>query len=248
MSVTVEDVRKIVAGYGPVRLRLGKTNCFAGAESGKPHDVVYVEVVGEDIEKLNWLMKAKLPHVETHKSYIPHICLAYVKAGAGKKYVGLDDVDGLEVLCRTLVFSDRDKKRTQIEIDGPPYPFDESESIDEWAEKIGTASPEQVNAWRMALAGKVPVRIHQIATEMERAESDEQLRDRQQQTETTIANAIESVRLSLNDAIAASEARQARQIAEMQKRRPVAVHEKLELDADGNILGKKVDLVYAETT
>lgn len=51
-------------------------------------DVVKFDVNSPELTKLNNVMKS-LPHTDTFKEYHPHITIAYVKPGEGKKYVKL---------------------------------------------------------------------------------------------------------------------------------------------------------------
>jgi HK97 family phage portal protein len=102
-----DEVRRVVAGFGPVHIRLGQTSCFDGAETGKDYDVVKVDVESEDLHRLHALLAGSLDHAATHPEYHPHVTLCYVRAGLGDRYAGRDDALGLELLCNVLRFSDR---------------------------------------------------------------------------------------------------------------------------------------------
>ncbi len=95
-----KDVEKLVKGFGTVYIQYGKTSIFEAEE----HDVVKVEISGERLFELNKLLK-KLPYTNNYPDYKPHMTLAYVKPGAGKKYVGMDDINGYESMCTRLTFS-----------------------------------------------------------------------------------------------------------------------------------------------
>jgi hypothetical protein len=118
-TASPEDVRRLVEGFGYVTLRLGKTSIFPARETdaqrgGEQFDVVKVDVDSPGLHRLNALLADNLPHTDTHPEYRPHVTLAYVKPGRGEQYVGMDDVDGMEVLCGRLVFSDPEGVRTVI--------------------------------------------------------------------------------------------------------------------------------------
>ncbi len=104
-------VRKLVEKYGPIKLRLGKTSLF---ESDK-YDVVKIDVESDDLRKLNRLLSDSLPNTETHPRYQPHLTLAYVKSGAGKKYAGWVDVEGMELEFNGVVFSSPSSNKTLLE-------------------------------------------------------------------------------------------------------------------------------------
>lgn len=113
----VEEVRRVVQGFGTVKIKLGKTSLFP-ASKDHPFEVVKIDVSGDSLHRLNRLITNSVECTDTHPTYKPHVTLAYVKPGAGKKYVGMTDVDGMEISCHRLVFSDQDKNKTAIYLDG----------------------------------------------------------------------------------------------------------------------------------
>ncbi len=110
-----DEVRQVVQDFGPVELVLGKTSLFPNEE----HDVVKVDVGGEDIRRLNKLISDSLECTDTHPEYKPHVTLAYVKPGEGQKYAGDASVDGLRLTCNVLIFSNQEKERTAILLGAP---------------------------------------------------------------------------------------------------------------------------------
>lgn len=115
-------VRGLLDGFGPVRVRLGKTSVFPASESGE-HDVVKVEAEGDDLHRLHALL-CRLPHTRTHPRYQPHVTLGYVRAGEGGRYAGMTDLDGAELALDRLEFSDRRGRKTLIPLTGPGEPDD----------------------------------------------------------------------------------------------------------------------------
>jgi SPP1 gp7 family putative phage head morphogenesis protein len=110
-----EEVRRLVSGFGIVEIELGKTSFFPATESSDGADVVKIDVVSSELERLNRLL-ASLDHVETHAGYSPHVTLAYVKAGLGPKYTGDDSVARMKMSLTDLVFSDPDGEKTVISL------------------------------------------------------------------------------------------------------------------------------------
>lgn len=108
-----DEVRKVVEGFGPVTVTLGKTSLFEGEDA----DVVKIDVESSKLRELNRLL-GELPHTDTHAGYNPHVTLGYVKTGRGQKYTGDDTLDGEEVTFTEVVFSDREKKETKISLTG----------------------------------------------------------------------------------------------------------------------------------
>ena len=115
-----EDVQKILAECPAARFTLTNVSVFVvqdkesqrgGAES---YDVVKVDVDSQDLVELHDRL-AKLPHVDTHPEYHPHVTLAYVKPGMGQKYAGMADFDlDQSGLADAVVFSNRAGEKTAI--------------------------------------------------------------------------------------------------------------------------------------
>jgi 2'-5' RNA ligase len=63
---------------------------------------------------LNKFISDSTECTDSHPDYKPHITLAYVKAGEGAKYAGDDSLEGIPLSFDTLIFSGKDKERTEI--------------------------------------------------------------------------------------------------------------------------------------
>lgn len=113
------EVMNAIAGFGSVEAWLGDVTIFAADEAasqrgGDVFDVVKVDVESPDLIRLNKLL-GELPHHDTHPDYHPHVTLAYVRPGCGKKYIGAG-LNGHRVLLRHLIFSDKQHARTVIDL------------------------------------------------------------------------------------------------------------------------------------
>jgi 2'-5' RNA ligase len=106
----VEKLRETVKGYGPIKVTLGKVSVFGGEETGKPYDVVKLSVESRDLQALHKSIKENLENEQTWPTYKPHVTLAYVKAGHGQQYAGLDDFEGEEFEAEYFLFSPKDDK------------------------------------------------------------------------------------------------------------------------------------------
>ncbi len=117
-----EEVQQIVSGFGPVVIKLGKSSLFPAKEAGDQrggadYDVVKIDVVDSpDLVRLNQLISDSLECTDTHPNYKPHVTLAYVKPGLGRKYVGNSDVAGMQVNCSELVFSNQSHEKSAISL------------------------------------------------------------------------------------------------------------------------------------
>jgi 2'-5' RNA ligase len=110
------QMRQLLAGQTPVRMRLGDVDAFTSDETGAPYDVVYLTVHSDDLDRLNRTVADNLPSVETHPWYAPHCTLAYVKPGTGKDVAaGLDNpLEGTELTATHVLHSDRGGNLTRI--------------------------------------------------------------------------------------------------------------------------------------
>ncbi len=114
-ETAVQRLRDLVRGHGPIQVVLGKVSLFPGDDE-KPYDVVKISVTSEHLQRLHKLIKKELPNKETYPKYKPHVTLAYVKAGTGKKYEGLDRFEGEEFEVEHFVFAPKEDKKRDVVI------------------------------------------------------------------------------------------------------------------------------------
>lgn len=107
----VVEIAPLVRGYGAVKVTYGRTEYFAGDE----YDVVYVSIKSPSARGLHQLL-ANRPHTSTHARYTPHATLAYVKPGLGRKYAGEPVLVGTPDVFHSLVFSNKEKKVTTLDL------------------------------------------------------------------------------------------------------------------------------------
>lgn len=106
------DIENEVKGFGSVDVTFGKTSIF----ECNGYDVVKADVESVELRMLNKLMSDSLDHTSTHPRYVPHCTIAYVKSGEGKKYSGIDLVQGMKVSFDELVFSNKKREKTKIDL------------------------------------------------------------------------------------------------------------------------------------
>lgn len=115
-----DDVASVVKDFGPVTVILGETSLFyhptEEEEEEVSFEVVKVDVESEDLVKLNNLLKSTLENEDKYPEYHPHITLAYVKDGAGEKYVKMTDVQGMQLTFHELAFSDNKGEKTKVDL------------------------------------------------------------------------------------------------------------------------------------
>lgn len=112
---TIQKLRDLVKGYGPIKVILGKVSVFPGGDE-KPYDVVKLSVKSKDLQDLHKLIKKEIPNKETYPEYMPHVTLAYVKAGTGKKYENIDKFEDEEFEVEYFVFAPKEDKKRDVVI------------------------------------------------------------------------------------------------------------------------------------
>jgi hypothetical protein len=78
--------------------------------------VVKVPVVSDDLERLNAEYCRIFPHENDYPDFEAHLTVAYVKKGEASKYDGDDRFDGMEVSFDTLVFTNTERERTEVDL------------------------------------------------------------------------------------------------------------------------------------
>jgi hypothetical protein len=115
-SENPKPVKAALAGEKPIKLKLGKTKVFA-ADDKRNSDVVVVDVESDDLKRLNKKISDAVPNTDTHPEYKPHMTLAYVKPGAGKKYDGMGHLQGTEISANAISFSNKQGQKTPIKLE-----------------------------------------------------------------------------------------------------------------------------------
>lgn len=108
-TLNADDVRAVVAGFGPVTLTLDSLDIFSADE----HDVLIARVTSDDLHDLNAAV-ASLPHTDTHAEYVPHATIAYLKKGYASKYLDQNPVTGQSYTADTIRFIARDGAESVI--------------------------------------------------------------------------------------------------------------------------------------
>ena len=110
-NVPPEKLRRALAGFGPVTVRLGKTSLFRNDDA----DVVKIDIDSADLHRLSALIgKIIATPGNTHPDYRPHATIAYVKPGFGVAHDGDHTLSGQVLMSDTLVFSGKDGRRHPI--------------------------------------------------------------------------------------------------------------------------------------
>lgn len=116
-----DEVREALINEAPIAIQLGDCSCFENEDQ----DVVKIEVESEALHKLNKIVCERLECTDTHPDYKPHVTIAYVKGGSGKKWAErLNDLKGQVAVFDKIVFSNKEREHHEIPLTGPAQ-FDE---------------------------------------------------------------------------------------------------------------------------
>lgn len=98
-------------GGKEIKVKLGKTSLFE-AKGDTKFDVLKITVESEELVELHELL-SKLENGDKHPTYKPHMTIAYLKAGLGKKYDGRTEFEGETFIAKDFWFKGKtgtDKK------------------------------------------------------------------------------------------------------------------------------------------
>ncbi|HUU53136.1 MAG TPA: 2'-5' RNA ligase family protein, partial [Candidatus Bathyarchaeia archaeon] len=133
-----KDVEPAFENIGPIKAKIGKVSVFDGNDN---YDVVVADVESDALVEANKKVgeTVSVPG-ETFKEYKPHVTIAYVKKGEGKKYVGDKSLEGKEITVDSIFLSAKDGKMHEIKLKGQPEAIPEPLK----PEKVAGAKPQKV--------------------------------------------------------------------------------------------------------
>lgn len=95
----------------PVTIKLGKLSLFENDD----YDVLKIEVKSDGLHRLRKKAEKFFDFETKFPDYKPHITLAYLKPGKGKKYEKVENtLKGIKITLNKITFSDPDKKHSTI--------------------------------------------------------------------------------------------------------------------------------------
>jgi 2'-5' RNA ligase len=111
------EVQKLLEAEGPITAKVsGSTSIFPASKEHPDYDVVKLAINSPDLTRLNKTISEALPNTNDYPEYQPHVTLAYVKAGEGKKYAGkpVPGLTGQTVTFDTLHFMPKSGEPSEI--------------------------------------------------------------------------------------------------------------------------------------
>lgn len=81
----------------------------------KEYDVVKMDIKSKDLKKMNKKLRNNFEYTSDHPEYHPHLTLAYIKKGKGKKYT-IENIKKIKLEPDKYVYSSPEFKKTTIDI------------------------------------------------------------------------------------------------------------------------------------
>lgn len=109
------EVVKLALSFEPVEYELAGLSLF----ENEKYDVLKCSVKSKDLHRMNKQATELLDYTSDYPDYKPHLTIAYLKPGTGKKYTKIkDDIFNKEIETGLFIFSNKDSKKTKWNIDG----------------------------------------------------------------------------------------------------------------------------------
>jgi 2'-5' RNA ligase len=108
-----KEVYELLKDTKPIVAILDEISLFENDE-----DVIKVDVKGKDLHDLNKYIKDNLKYTDTYPDYNPHMTIAYVKKGTGKKYINGSEFKNKKIIFNELEFSCKDGSKEKITLKG----------------------------------------------------------------------------------------------------------------------------------
>jgi 2'-5' RNA ligase len=114
------DVAKALESEPPANATINGLSMFE--RDDKDYDVLKYDVDSRDLERLNGIVAKTAPHTDTFPEYHPHVTVAYLKKGRGKKYVhqATPMQDMPSVNFDTVHFSSKSGNIVPMSLNGEP--------------------------------------------------------------------------------------------------------------------------------
>ena len=113
-EVSLTDVISVLDNYTYYTCKIYNPSLF----ENEKYDVLKFDVKGDNLKETNAELK-QLPFTSDYPKYHPHLTVAYVKSGMGKKYVDMlndNKSNEFRLSPQYAVFSEADGTRTKINI------------------------------------------------------------------------------------------------------------------------------------
>lgn len=141
-----KKIEDIVKDQSPVKIKFGNISIFK--PEGKNYEVVVLEAESKEAEEMHKKICDQITCEEDHKEeYHPHVTIATVKEGFGKKYEGQDILDNTEITVDNFVLSVNDEQRQVIELKASFMPSNtDLAPSNDWISETGYPGNSEMDA------------------------------------------------------------------------------------------------------
>ena len=109
-----KDIVKLIGSeVKEISVVLGETSLFEAKDTN--YEVLKISVVSKTLNGLHNIFST-LPNEDKHPEYQPHLTIAYLKKGAGKRYAGDKTFDGIKFTCNSIQFKSSNGDSNKIEL------------------------------------------------------------------------------------------------------------------------------------
>lgn len=110
-EVTIDQIKEVLESCTfPTKVKLKNASLFENDQ-----DVLKFDVDSKQLSPINKKLK-ELPYTSKYSDYKPHMTIAYLQSGKGKKYVSLFKDKEYELSVQNCVYSQPDGSKTTINI------------------------------------------------------------------------------------------------------------------------------------
>ncbi len=109
-NTDVDKVKELIKENAGDKIKLSIHNITLFEAVEDKYDVLKFDVKSNDLQKLNKLVRENFDYTSDFPDYHPHITVAYVKVGKGKKYT--NKMPEIEISSDKLFYSTKDEKKT----------------------------------------------------------------------------------------------------------------------------------------
>lgn len=100
-----KNLINLLTGFGPVKVQLGPITRFENEGS----DVLKVDVLGDDIIRLNKLVVSNVKCIDSRTEYHPHLTIAFMNRGTAEPYLLNRKFLGEKLSFDSIIFSTKDE-------------------------------------------------------------------------------------------------------------------------------------------
>ena len=106
-----EDVRRVLSGMKPFRIRLGLISAFMDKPA---YDVIKIDIEAPELYQMHYRLRGALANDNKFPSYAPHATICYVKKGKALPYLGNDTFRDVNFYADGVLFSSSTGERIPI--------------------------------------------------------------------------------------------------------------------------------------